>query len=226
MPTSRPTVVAHRGASKAAKENTLEAFALAGRMGAAMVELDVRRSADGALVVHHDPFDERPSYAPTLAEALDVCIAHAMEVNIEIKNSPRDPDFDPADTVAADVAALLAVRGDGDRMLISSFNPATIAAVRQADPSLRTGYLFTRTLLLPLSAIADAGHCAIHPYDESVTSALVDEAHTLGLLVNVWTVDNPARMRELTALGVDAIITNVPDLALSTLVDVERASRR
>ena len=100
-------VVAHRGASKAAPENTLEAFALAASMGAAMVELDVRRASDGELVIHHNPFDVRPPGAPTLLQALDLCGALGMEVNIEIKNSPRDPDFDPSDSIAIEVAALL-----------------------------------------------------------------------------------------------------------------------
>lgn len=210
-------VVAHRGASKAAPENTLEAFALAARMGAAMVELDVRRASDGELVIHHNPFEVRPPGAPTLGQALDLCGALGMEVNIEIKNSPRDPDFDPSDSIAIEVAALLAKRGDGHLMLISSFNPAAIATVRRVDPSLRTGYLYVKTPSLSWPEVVAAGHCAVHPHESKVTSTLVDEAHRLGLHVNVWTVDEPARMRELAAMGVDAIITNVPDVALATL---------
>ena len=216
---SRPIVVAHRGASKAAQENTLEAFALAGAMGAAMVELDVRRATDGELVVHHDPFVVRPSYAPTLVDALDVCVAHGMEVNIEIKNSQRDPDFDPDDSIAAEVVALLRARGDGARMLISSFNPATIAAAHRLDPKLRTGYLFMKRPLLDTAEVAEAGHVAIHPFDGDVTPALVAQAHARRLDVNVWTVDDPSRMRELAAWHVDAIITNVPDVALKALAD-------
>ena len=116
------TVLAHRGGSGPWRENTLEAFAASLRAGADGVELDVRRGADGALIVHHDAeipgsglvhelrSDERPDWVPTLEAALATC-AGAV-VNVEIKNLPTDPGYDPADQVALDVAAVL-VRGAG-----------------------------------------------------------------------------------------------------------------
>ena len=97
-------VVAHRGASAAALENTVEAFCRARDLGADWVELDVRRTADGVAVVHHDahlPDGRRigglhavdlPSHVPGLAEALEAC--DGMGVVVEIKNLPDDPDFD------------------------------------------------------------------------------------------------------------------------------------
>ena len=97
-----PRVIAHRGASTLARENTLEAFALAGRLGADAVELDVRRAAGGELVVHHDAHlpdgrliratrhDELPSDLPDLSAALDACAG--MWVNVEIKNDPGEAD--------------------------------------------------------------------------------------------------------------------------------------
>ena len=116
--TVRPLIVAHRGASKAARENTLEAFRLARELGASMVELDVRRTRDGALVVHHDArIAERPlidheaadlpSYIPTLAGALDAC--HGMDVNVEIKSDPSEPDYDASQRVAMEVVDLLLI---------------------------------------------------------------------------------------------------------------------
>src|SRR6188768_3753377 len=102
---ARPLVLAHRGACRQAPENTLNAFARARALGADGVELDVRRSADGVLLVHHDataeplgafaalPFAEiraaRPS-VPTLAEALDACAG--LLVNVEVKCLPWEPD--------------------------------------------------------------------------------------------------------------------------------------
>ncbi|MDQ3542532.1 MAG: glycerophosphodiester phosphodiesterase, partial [Actinomycetota bacterium] len=97
-------VIAHRGASRLAKENTIEAFRAAVRVGAAGIELDARRTSDGVLVVHHDPLvdgraiisiaaTELPEWVPTLSAALDACVG--AFVNIEIKNSPEEPDFDP-----------------------------------------------------------------------------------------------------------------------------------
>lgn len=227
-----PAIVAHRGASKAFRENTVEAFEEARRQGASMVEFDVRRTKDGVLVIHHDPSvsgvgvivelhaSELPSYIPTLVEALDACVG--MEVNIEIKNDEREPDFDPDDEVAARVVDLLATREDADAMLISSFRGPTIDAIRSANPELRTGFLFT---MPPLSSLrleamirrtAATGHTAIHPHHRGVTQRMVDQAHEVDLAVNVWTVDDPKRMRSLARIGVDALITNVPGIGVET----------
>jgi glycerophosphoryl diester phosphodiesterase len=221
-------IVAHRGASKAAKENTIEAFHLARTLGAAMVELDVRRTSDNALAIHHDPRiggvaivsmtrAELPTWVPLLHEALDAC--DGMEVNIEIKNDETEVDFDETRSLVPAVIELLRVRGDGDRMLISSFDRETVRAVRVQEPSLRTGYLFTIPEL-PLDefmvGIAAEGHVAIHPNRYAATAELCDAAHSVGLAVNVWTVDKPEEMLRLAANGVDAIITNLPNVGVAT----------
>jgi len=228
----RPVVYAHRGASAVRPENTIEAFATAKAMGADGVELDARRTADGRLAVLHDAhltdgrtlcevrWSDVPRTVPNLGVALDACAG--MVVNIEIKNSPLDPDFDQDDLVARRVVALLAERagtGMGDRILISSFNPRTLAAVLTEDPTLPTAQLTADLALFggPQAAVdttAAAGHVALHPWDATVDRALVDAAHVAGLAVNVWTVDRPERLAELAALGVDGVCTNVPDIAL------------
>jgi len=112
------TVLAHRGGAGPWRENTVEAFAGALRLGADGVELDVRRCRDGALVVLHDPdvpgigpvhertVDELPPWVPGLGRALEACRGAA--VNVEIKNGPNEAGFDPDQAVARDVAALLA----------------------------------------------------------------------------------------------------------------------
>src|SRR4051812_31066766 len=112
----RPLVLGHRGSPRRARENTLEGFAVAREDGADGVELDVHRTRDGALVVHHDAdiegfgviaehltADVRAAHpwVPTLSEVLDEC--RGLLVNVEIKNQPSDADFDPAETVAAAV---------------------------------------------------------------------------------------------------------------------------
>lgn len=197
-----------------------------------MVELDVRRTRDGALVVHHDPVvagvgpivaldaSALPVYVPSLDAALDAC--RGMEVNVEIKNDPSEPDFDPDDAIARSVVGVLAARDDARAMLVSSFRFATIDAVRAANDTLRTGFLFT---MPPLSALrlkalvhrtAAAGHVAIHPYHRGVTKRMVDLAHEVDLAVNTWTVDDPNRMRSLAKMGVDALITNVPAIGVAT----------
>ena len=140
-------MLGHRGSPQRARENTLEAFSLAREDGADGVELDVHRTRDGALVVHHDADVEgfgvladadlaaiRAAFAwiPTLAEVLDVC--RGLLVNIEIKNSPKDADFDPDETVAAGVVELLAARGGADRVLVSSFHLPSIDRVHALEP--------------------------------------------------------------------------------------------
>ncbi len=222
-------IVAHRGASKAAKENTVEAFHLARTLGAAMVELDVRRTSDNALAIHHDPHidgvaivsmsrAELPTWVPLLDEALDAC--EGMEVNIEIKNDQTEIDFDETRSLVPAVIELLRVRGDGDRMLISSFDRTTVRAVRAQEPTLRTGFLFTIPEL-PLdefmASVAAEGHVAVHPNRYAATAELCEAAHNVGLAVNVWTVDKPDEMVRLAANGVDAIITNLPDVGIATL---------
>ena len=236
--TTVPIVVAHRGASKTCRENTIEAFEEAKRQGAAMVELDVRRTSDGALVVHHNPMiaglgviaehthPQIPPHVPTLAMALDACAG--LDVNIEIKNDPAEPDFDAQEHIAAQVVELLRKRADADRMLISSFRFETIDAIRAGNDRLRTGFLFTMPPLSPLRMkamirrTASAGHGAIHPYYRGVTRSMVEIAHEVDLHVNTWTVDDPRRMRTLAKLGVDALITNVPSVALDALGRMDR----
>jgi glycerophosphoryl diester phosphodiesterase len=221
-------VYAHRGASADAVENTLAAFELARVQGADGVELDVRRSADGDLVVHHDaavpdgrviletPTAELPEHVPSLAEALDACAG--LVVNVEIKNSPFDPDHDPERTVADDVVALLADRQGRDDVLVSSFDLATVDRVR-ALGAVPTAFL---TFVDPVgeaavALAAERGHRAIHPHEGTVDAAFVRLAHEAGLQVNVWTVDDPERLRALAAAGVDGIVTNVPAKAREAL---------
>lgn len=220
---------AHRGASQARPENTIEAFIEAKAQGADGVELDVRRGRDGALVVHHDAVlpggrsivdlgvGDLPGEVPLLGAVLDVC--SDLVVNIEIKNVDVDPDHDPDEYLAGAVVDLLADRGGCDEVLISSFSLATIDRVRALDPDLATGYLASPRWdqANALERAVAAGHSAFHPYHLVVNDDLVRQAHDAGLTVNVWTVDEPDRMCWLVEVGVDAIITNVPDLARQTL---------
>lgn len=222
-------VIAHRGASKAAQENTLPAFRLAQTMGAEWVELDARRASDGVVVVHHDAHladgrilaevssDELPSYIPSLAEAFEAC--DHIAVNIEIKNLPNDPDYDEDHLVADAVAGLVQAYLGPERALITSFNIDAVDRIRAVDPSIPCGWLLYE-MTDPASAIGRAvthEMVAIHPWDVLVDVNFVNRAHAAGLLVNVWTVDDPERMVQLIEMGVDGICTNVPDVARSVI---------
>lgn len=222
-------VIAHRGASAAEPENTLAAFRAAVEMGADGVELDVRRTADGAGAVHHDAHlsdgravvaldsAELPEQVPLLDAALAAC--GPLEVNVEIKNWPADPDFDEERCVAPLVVDAVRDAGLVDRVVVSSFDIGSIDRVRDLEPSLRTAWLvIDRGDPLALVArAAERGHGGIHPIWRMVDEAVIGAAHDAGLFVNVWTVDDPEEIRRLAALGVDGVVTNVPDVARRAL---------
>jgi glycerophosphoryl diester phosphodiesterase len=220
-------ILAHRGASARYPENTVEAFQGAADLGADWVELDVRRTLDNALAVHHDAHlaDGRaivdlaaadlPASVPSLLEALAACAP--MGVNVEIKNWPRDVDFDATAALVEPVVA--AIRASTVEVIVSSFHAPTLDRVRAVDPSIPTAQL-TGALPDPavvVQAAVAAGHVALHPYDVTVTQEVVDLVHAAGMAINVWTVDDPYRIRELAEMGVDGIVTNVPDIAASVL---------
>ena len=225
-------VIAHRGASAAFADNTLAAFTGAVVQGADGVELDVRRTADCRLALSHDDvladgrlvvetaYGDLPSQVTDLASALDVCRPLSV-VNTEIKNWPEDRDFDPSEQLAHDVVALLVERGELEdgRNLISSFHLPTIDRVHELAPPLATGWLlgFTEELGPLIDRAAARGHVAVHPHHVLVTTEVVERAHAAGLAVNTWTCDEPERIRWLRDIGVDAVITNVPDVALAAL---------
>jgi glycerophosphoryl diester phosphodiesterase len=218
-------VIAHRGASLTRPENTIEAFREARRLGADMVELDVRRTADGTLAVHHDPevpgsgplvtlpSDALVTSIPTLDAALDACLP--MAVNIEVKNAPNEPDWDETRSVAAAVAHRIVDRALHEHVLVSSFDIGSIDRVREIDPAIPTA-LLTLTSAGAVDACVRHGHGAVHPFFALVTPEFVADAHAAGLEVNVWTVDAPELMLELADAGVDGICTNDPELALRT----------
>jgi len=225
-------VYAHRGASAAEPENTLAAFTAAVAMGADGVELDVRRTADGALAVHHDAHlvdgrplvevvsTDLPAGVALLEAALDAC--DGVVVNVEVKNFPGEPDFDDGQAVAEAVAHLVGERDLHRHVIVSSFNLAAIDCVRKVDVGVPTGYL---VLLAPHTEAAGplvektraGGHSALHPHHIGVTADLVRGCAGAGLALNAWTVDDPGRIAELGDLGVDGIVTNVPDVALRAL---------
>jgi glycerophosphoryl diester phosphodiesterase len=195
------------------------------------VELDVRRTIDGALVVHHDAVVEGvgfihevaaavlPTYVPTLAEALAACAG--LVVNVEIKNLRGDPDHDPEERVTREVVELLGRRewAGGGELVVSSFSRATLRAVRAAGPDLETAWLVSpgKDVAELVELAAADGHRGIHPYDGLVDERFMELATAAGLAVRVWTVDQPSRIAELASLGAVAVVTNDVPAALSAL---------
>ncbi len=220
-------VLAHRGANRLAPENTVPAMAAALAHGADGVELDIHRSADGTLVVHHDAeipagplggltLDEirttRPD-VPTLDEVLDVC--RGTLVNVEVK----DPDARASLALVALLDARAAA-GPPDDVLVSSFDVTTVDCVHAAGGQLPTG--FVSFGLAPDHALDVAfahGHVAVHPDVWALLTVdvadFVTRAHDRGVRVNVWTVNDADQVEQLQTAGVDAVITD--DAALYAL---------
>lgn len=219
-------VIAHRGASRLEPENTTAAFRKAVEVGAQGIELDARRTADGVVVVHHDaklpdgrvivetPWHDLPDHVPTLGDALDACAG--AWVNIEIKNSPQDPDFDRDDRVAVEVLAHLAERGAG-RWLISSFRLETVDRCHLVAPDVPTAWLTLEVGVDTPSDLVRRGHTAVHPWEPTITADVIGRCHDAGLLVNGWTCNDPARFTELASWGVDGLCTDTPDVMLAAL---------
>ena len=241
-------IIAHRGASRAEPENTLAAFRRAAELGAGWVELDVRPSRDRQLVVHHDPrygdgrviadgdAVARPDAVPLLDDALDACASAGLRVNVEIKNDPGEPGYEPTGWFVASVVDLISRRGEIDRVVVSCFDRATLDQVRAGEPALATAWL-TQNVPGPgpgrdamLDSLGAAGHCGLHPWWGLADGELIAACHARELFVNVWTCDDPTAMGRLVAAGVDGICTNVPDVAAAVLAGevhgVSGAARR
>jgi glycerophosphoryl diester phosphodiesterase len=232
---ARPLAFGHRGASAHAGDNTIEAFELAVAHGADGVELDVRFTADDVVVlnhnadigemgplIHHDFAAVRARHPeiPTLDEALAVLAD--LVINVEIKNSPMDADYDPGHRMAVVVARWVSRHDIHDRVIVSSFNPGTVAAVREADGTIVTGQLVDVgfDIVLGVDAIAAAGHSWIAPFVADVVAdaeGTIAAAHQAGLRVVTWTADDPADIAAMATAGIDAIISNDPGATLRVL---------
>ncbi len=258
-------VIAHRGAAAVARENTLDAFREAIRLDADGVELDVRRTANEVLVAHHDAHlpdgrvivelsdNELPEWVPTLAEVMEVCREAACEkqftINVEIKSTPGDPDYDAKQQVSAAVAGVVlgwgvpnfggedtlvrnSASGDfqatrsGLEIVVSSFDMEALNRIKAIDPAIPTAYLTFEVLApeLLVSRVSGGGHNAVNPYVASTSAELVQAAHGAGLAVNVWTVNDPDQIAQLASMGVDAVITDVPDVAKAVLSEFKRTT--
>jgi glycerophosphoryl diester phosphodiesterase len=233
-----PRWCAHRGAGKLAPENTLASLRHGHGFGYRMAEIDVKLSADGVSFLLHDATLDRTTngcgradalswrelslldagawhsaaYAgeplPTLAAIARYCRANDIDLNIEIKPTPgRERETGAA--VALDAAALWA--GAPRPPLLSSFSEEALAAAQRTVPELPRAWLCERLPPDWLERCQATGCVALDAKHTLVDRAVVDAAHAAGLAVATWTVNDPARARELVALGVDTIITDAVD---------------
>lgn len=221
-----PVVVGHRGGRGEGwpAENTIEAFAQAQKEGAAAIELDVRTCATGEVVVLHDadltrmtngtdarkvaqvPLRELVRLTlkdgariPTLAEVLEWASTR-LAVNVELKRDVADM------LTLARVAARTIREGRAD-VLISSFDPLLLQAVRALAPRVPRAFL---TLPRARPVVPPLGIHAVHLEREQATGAWVLAQKERGLKVGVWTVNDPVEAKDLAFLGVDWLITDAP----------------
>lgn len=230
---------AHRGASGTAPENTLPAFEQAIRAGADGIELDLQRTSDGHLVVCHDETVDRTSNGhgaivdltldelraldfahgdprfvgtriPLLQEVFELMRPAGLLVNVELKDS--EERYWGMDLQAL---ALAEQMGMADRVLWSSFNHNSLCHLRESDAGAAIGVLFSEPLFEPWHYAQRIGAQAIHPYWRALEfmPQCVERCHGAGVAVNVWTVNTARDLEAMQGAGVDAVITNFPELA-------------
>lgn len=229
-----PMVVAHRGYSSVFPENTLAAFAGALDIGVDYIELDVQMTKDGQIVVFHDDDLKRitgaegavrdytlaelgaldagswfsSSFAgeriPTLEEALALIEPAQCGVYLELKDIGEAPGFEEAVLAAAGQCGMT------DRCVFASFRYDYLERLKELKPEILTLYNTTSgKVTLPEEFPADYYGL----WKESVTGELVAAVHEAGGKAFVWTVDTPAQIRNVQAMGADAVVTNRPGLA-------------
>lgn len=236
----RTKIWAHRGASGYAPENTLEAFNLAVRQKADGVELDVQMTKDGQLVVIHDERIERvsdgtgyvkdftlnelrefnfnrthPEYArvqiPTLSEVYESLKPTKMTINVELKTG-----IYAYPGIEESVVALTEKMGMTGQIIYSSFNHRSVAKVKTLCPKARTGILYADVTVDTVEYAEHIGVDALHPGLWHLhMPGLAGEWLKSPLAVHVWTVNEEKDLEEMIGLGVDAVITNYPDRAVS-----------
>ncbi|HEY0607673.1 MAG TPA: glycerophosphodiester phosphodiesterase family protein [Herpetosiphonaceae bacterium] len=232
-------IIAHRGASAEAPENTLAAFELARRQGAQMIEFDVRPTGDDAIVVFHDDTTERWNGR---ADAVGLLTLAAMQA-IDLRGE-RTPILDDVCAWARETGLLLNVEikvagieaavaqtihrhGIAEQVIISSFDPAALQSMREIAPELARGVLTDSSAApdandpaWPLVALEQLGARAWHPsWRLPQLEVLIPRVRQAGYAVNVWTVDDPSIMRRLLALDVEGIMTNRPVLLAEVMRD-------
>lgn len=232
-------VMAHRGYSSKAPENTMPAFELALEAGSGGIELDVHLTQDGEVVVIHDPTLDRTtngkgsveSFAlaelkeldagswyssefkgvklPTLREVLELIKDHNVLLNVETKAALGFEELNKG------VALLIDEYSMWERTIISSFNHYALVHIKTIRAQARTGILYNCGLVNPWVYAKSIGASALHPHHKTILPELVQAAQANGMMVNVWTVDEAVDIERVALAKVDSIITNVPSKVLS-----------
>jgi glycerophosphoryl diester phosphodiesterase len=239
----KPWVIAHRGASGHAPENTMAAFQRAVELGAGFIETDLQLTRDARFVAMHDSTIDRTTNGrgavhehtlaelrkldagkwfdrefmdqrvPTLEEILEFGQKHDVIFYLEVK-------YDSTLGMHHSLVAALHAAQNAARTIVISFDESTLAALRQVDSALMMGLLVEEPGRDHPKTALELGVRQLCPRADLVTTELVDAAHRLDLQVATWTVDDPAVIRSLVAAGVDGIMSNFPDRLQAVLEDM------
>lgn len=240
MESGETLVFGHRGAMAYAPMNTLAAFELAYKQGAVGIELDVHRSKDGCPVVVHDfTVDETTNgkgavsdkslaelkaldaggwysddfvgeQMPSLDEVFE-SLGKKLLINIEIKSIL--PEADGLVQVTADCIARHQMQ---TRVLVSSFNPHALQRFKRMLPDVMTGFLYLPEMSVDVKPLLlGPPHQARHPHHSMIDETYMRWAKANHYYVNAWTVNSPERAQELKKLGVNAVITDHPDIIIA-----------
>lgn len=227
-----PLIYAHRGDRSRAPDNTIEAYTLAVEAGTDGIELDVRRTSDGVLIVSHD--DSIPGVGtfpavefadvrtlapqvPTLKEAMN-SIPRNVFVNVEIKNFPHEDAFDEGRTIVDETIAELRSYDEPKRILMSSFDPESMRRVGDIGPEFLRGQLVLASFPLG-QGVAVATEFEMEAINPNIIHIAADASGAMekftqaNLRAVVWGVNTPEDVTLMAATGVDAIITDDPGMA-------------
>jgi glycerophosphoryl diester phosphodiesterase len=230
--TPAPLVYAHRGDRSRAPDNTLQAYRLAVEAGTDGIELDVRRTSDGVLIMSHDAhFPDMPPYVemtmaevreqlpqvPTLIEMLNAVPRHIW-LNVEIKNDPQDSYHDPTRRIVDQTIATIDEHDSLERILLSSFDIEAMRRASDLHPDLLRGQLIRQpaTLEMGITEAVKQGAHAVHPnmlYFVDDAADAMNEIHAASLAAVVWWVNTPEQVETMLEVGVDVIITDDPAMA-------------
>jgi len=237
-----PWVIAHRGASGHAPENTFAAFERAVQLGATFIETDLQLTRDAQFVAIHDAFVDRTTNGhgavhehslaelrkldagkwfdrefmdqqiPTLEEILEFAREQDVVFYLEIK-------YSSAWGMHQTLVGELGKPENAARTIVISFDAATLDSLRRLEPAIMTGLLVEGAKSDPVKAALDAGARQLCPHIGLLTPDLVERAHRADLQLVTWTVNDADQMRAAMDAGVDGIITDLPDRLRAVVED-------